>query len=72
MTRLMLNNELWSNLKESTLRHQIYDKPNLRMIVGAILYRMRVGCPLCKIYPYNLDSRIISSNNSIIGPQITT
>jgi transposase len=27
------------------LQHRIYDKPNLRMIVEAMLYRMRVGCP---------------------------
>jgi transposase len=25
--------------------HGIYDKPNLRMIVEGMLYRMRVGCP---------------------------
>lgn len=27
------------------LQHQIYNKPNLRMMVEAMLYRMRVGCP---------------------------
>lgn len=27
------------------LQHRIYDKPNLRMMVEAMLYRMRVGCP---------------------------
>ncbi|SQG90002.1 transposase [Legionella pneumophila subsp. pascullei] len=27
------------------LQHRIYDKPNLRMIVEAMLYLMRVGCP---------------------------
>lgn len=27
------------------LQHRIYDKPNLRMIVEGMLYRMRVGCP---------------------------
>ena len=27
------------------LQHRIYNKPNLRMIVEAMLYRMRVGCP---------------------------
>jgi transposase len=41
----MLNDELWSKLKEIMLQHGIYDKPNLRMIVEAMLYRMRVGCP---------------------------
>lgn len=45
MARLMLSDELWSKLKELMLQHQIYNKPNLRMIVGAMLYRMRVGCP---------------------------
>ena len=41
----MLNDELWSKLREIMLQHRIYDKPNLRMIVEAMLYRMRVGCP---------------------------
>lgn len=45
MLRLMLNEELWSKLREFMLQHSIYDKPNLRMIVEATLYRMRVGCP---------------------------
>ncbi|HDV5710217.1 TPA: hypothetical protein RJD49_001917 [Legionella pneumophila] len=27
------------------LQQQIYDKPNLRMMVGAMLYRMRIGFP---------------------------
>ena len=29
---------------EIMLQHRIYDKPNLRMTVEAMLYRMRVGC----------------------------
>ena len=45
MLRLMLNDELWSKLREIMLQHSIYNKPNLRMIVEAMLYRMRVGCP---------------------------
>ena len=45
MARLMLSDELWSKLQEIMLQHKIYDKPNLRMMVEAILYRMRVGCP---------------------------
>ena len=45
MLRLMLNDELWSKLKKIMLQHRIYDKSNLRMIVEAMLYRMRVGCP---------------------------
>lgn len=27
------------------LQQRIYDKPNLRLVVEAMLYRMRVGCP---------------------------
>lgn len=45
MLRLMLNDELWSKLRKIMLQHRIYNKPNLRMIVEAMLYRMRVGCP---------------------------
>ncbi len=45
MPRLMLNDELWSKLREIMLQHKIYDKPNLRKMVEAMLYRMRVGCP---------------------------
>ncbi|CZH10734.1 Uncharacterised protein [Legionella pneumophila] len=45
MLRLMLNDEFWSKLKESMLQHGIYDKPNLRMVVEAMLYRIWVGCP---------------------------
>jgi transposase len=45
MLRLMLNDGLWSKLREIMLQHRIYDKPNLRKMVEAILYRMRVGCP---------------------------
>ena len=45
MLRLMLKDEFWSKLKEIMLQHGIYDKPNLRMVVEAMLYRMRFGCP---------------------------
>lgn len=45
MLRLMLNDERWSTLKAIMRQHSIYDKPNLRTIVEARLYRMRVGCP---------------------------
>ena len=45
MPRLMLNDELWSKLREIMLQHKIYDKPNLRKMVEAMLYRMRVGGP---------------------------
>jgi transposase len=46
MLRLMLNEERWSKLREIMLEHKIYDKANLRRIVEAMLYRMRVGCPV--------------------------
>jgi len=45
MARLMLTDELWSKLKMIILQHGIYDKPNLRIMVEGIFYRMRVGCP---------------------------
>ncbi|CEG56511.1 transposase (fragment) [Legionella fallonii LLAP-10] len=45
MHRLMLKDELWFKLREIMLQHGIYDKPNLRIIVEAMLYRMREGCP---------------------------
>jgi transposase len=45
MARLMLSDELWSKLRGIMLQHRIYDKPTLRLIVEAMLYRMRVGCP---------------------------
>jgi transposase len=45
MARLMLSDELWSKLRRIMLQHRIYDKPTLRLIVEAMLYRMRVGCP---------------------------
>jgi transposase len=45
MARLMLTDELWSKLRTIMRQHGIYDKPNLRIVVEAMLYRMRVGCP---------------------------
>jgi transposase len=45
MLRRMRNDERWSKLREMMLEHRIYDRANLRRIVGAMLYRMRVGCP---------------------------
>src|SRR6478736_8204823 len=45
MPRLMLSDELWSKLRDIMLQHNIYDKPNLRMMVEAMFYRMRIGCP---------------------------
>lgn len=45
MPRLMLTDALWPKLKAIMLQHGIYDKPNLRLMVEGMLYRMRVGCP---------------------------
>lgn len=45
MPRLMLSDELWSKLREIMLQQRIYNKPNLRMMIEGMLYRMRVGCP---------------------------
>ncbi|CAM2749635.1 Transposase [Legionella worsleiensis] len=45
MARFMLNDALWAKLKGIMLQHRIYDKPTLRLIVEAMLYRMRAGCP---------------------------
>lgn len=45
MARQMLTDELWSKLRTIMHEYDIYDKPNLRMMVEGMLYRMRVGCP---------------------------
>jgi len=45
MPRLLLSDEHWSKL-QTILRHKtIYNKPDLRMTVEGMLYRMRTGCP---------------------------
>ncbi|GAB3391770.1 hypothetical protein GCM10027514_35930 [Azotobacter armeniacus] len=41
----MLTDELWSKLEKVLLQQSIYQKPDLRMTVEGMLYRMRVGCP---------------------------
>jgi transposase len=45
MPRLMLSDEHWPKLKMIMLQEGIYDKPNLRLEVEWMFYRMRVGCP---------------------------
>jgi len=45
MPRLMLSEEHWSKLRVILKQEGIYNKPNLRLVVEGILYRMRVGCP---------------------------
>lgn len=45
MPRLMLSDEHWPKLKAILLQLGVYHKPDLRMTVEGMLYRMRVGCP---------------------------
>ena len=45
MARLMLSDELWSKLRTIMRQQGIYDKPDLRLMIEAMLYRMRIGCP---------------------------
>ena len=45
MPRTLLTDELWSKLFAILLEFNLYDKPNLRSTIEAILYRMRTGCP---------------------------
>ena len=45
MARTMLNDEQWQKLSGILRQINIYNKPNLRRTVEAMLYRIRVGCP---------------------------
>src|SRR3990167_8449856 len=45
MPRHLLTDEQWSKLKAIMHHHEIYDKPNLRLTVEGIFYRLRTGCP---------------------------
>ena len=45
MNRLMLSDEHWYKLKRIMHHYGISDKPNLRVTIEGILYRMRTGCP---------------------------
>lgn len=45
MPRLLLSDEHWSKLRKILRQMAIYDKPDLRLTVEGMLYRMRVGCP---------------------------
>lgn len=64
MPRLMLNDELWSKLRKIMLQNGIYDKPNLRIMVEGILYRIRVGCPWRDL-PENFDAGTLFIKNLI-------
>jgi len=41
----MLTDEHWSKLRIIMRENGIYDKPDLRLMIEGMLYRMRVGCP---------------------------
>ena len=46
MPRTMLSDECWERLSELMKRTgRVYDKPEHRMTLEGILYRMRTGCP---------------------------
>jgi transposase len=45
MARQILTDEHWSKLKRILLAESIYDKPDLRLTVEGMLYRIRTGCP---------------------------
>lgn len=45
MPRLMLSDEHWLKLRAIMREEHIYGKPQLRLIVEGIFYRLRVGCP---------------------------
>ncbi len=43
MTRTMLKDEQWHKLHTILCQINVYDKPNLRLTIEAMLYRIRVG-----------------------------
>jgi transposase len=45
MPRLLFSDDFWSKLKTILLQESIYNKPDLRLTVEGMFYRMRVGCP---------------------------
>jgi hypothetical protein len=60
MTRLMRTDELCRIIMR---QHGIYNKPNLRMMVEGMLYRMRVSCPgnSLKIYFPERDEAAVAT-----------
>lgn len=67
MPRTMLTDEHWSRLKPILLDLNIYDKPNLRNIVEAMLFRLRAGCPWRDISENVLVRIILSLKLSDVG-----
>lgn len=45
MARPKLTNEYWHKLSNILRQINIYTKPNLRLTVEAMLYRIRLSCP---------------------------
>lgn len=45
MARTMLTDEQWQKLASILRQIRIYNKPNLRLTIEGMLYRIRVGCP---------------------------
>jgi transposase len=45
MPRQIFTDVLWTKLKATLLKMGIYNKPNLRLTIEGIFYRLRVGCP---------------------------
>ena len=45
MPRTMITDDLWSKLLPILNDHMIYNKPNLRLTIEGVLYRLRTGCP---------------------------
>ena len=52
MTRTMLKDNQWYKLRTILRQINVYDKPNLRLAIEAMLYRIRVGCPWRDIPDY--------------------
>lgn len=67
MPRTMLTDEHWSRLKPILLDLNIYDKPNLRNILEAMLFRLRAGCPWRDISENVLVRIILSLKLSDVG-----
>lgn len=66
MSRLMLSNELWSTLEKILLQQAIYHKPDLRVTVEGMLYRMCVGCPSRALLRTFGDWNSVYKNRSLL------
>ena len=59
MPRTMLTDQHWSKLTHIFRDFNIYLKPNLRLFIEAILYRIRTGCPWRDLTEYFGNSNSI-------------